>query len=104
MISRSFIIAIAGLVMAACAPAGEDTVVLYNGGPHHTGVYDTKPLRELTGLKWKHETAGDVTSPPLIDDGVEKFRRMFVTSELNPEDGVAVAQTVDPTQQEPGLH
>lgn len=40
----------------------------------------------------------------LIDDGVEKFKRMFVTSEIRPEDGVAVAQAVDPTQQETGLH
>ena len=34
----------------------------------------------------------------LIDDGVEKFKRMFVTSETKPEDGVVVAQTIDPPQ------
>ena len=48
-------------------------MVLYNGGPLHTGVYVTEPVRELTGLKWKFETAGDVTGPPLVYDGVVYF-------------------------------
>ena len=41
------------LIASAATVAGDPAVILYNGGPQHTGVYDTEPLRELTGLKWK---------------------------------------------------
>jgi HAE1 family hydrophobic/amphiphilic exporter-1 len=40
----------------------------------------------------------------LIDDSVEWFKRLFVTSEIKPEDGVSFAEAIDTPQQESGIH
>jgi len=69
-------LAVALLLIATSGTAAvgaDPEVILYNGGPQHTGVYDTEPLRELRGLKWKFETVGEVTAPPLVHDGVVYF-------------------------------
>ncbi len=42
----------------------------FRGGLHRTGVYDTKGLPELGGLKWKFQTGGPVKSSPAVVDGV----------------------------------
>ena len=62
------------ILLGVCSAHADKTeLFLYNGGPQHTGVYDTKPLTRLTGLKWKFDTAGAVTSPPLVYDGIVYF-------------------------------
>jgi outer membrane protein assembly factor BamB len=58
---------------AGGANAGSGQIVMYNGGPQHTGVYDTKPLRELSGVRWKYPVNKGVTSPPLVHEGVVYF-------------------------------
>lgn len=63
------ILAIAGQVQST----GISNTVIYNGGPHHTGVYDSPPVKTLTGVKWTYETMGDITSPPLLHDNTVYF-------------------------------
>ena len=58
---------------AASVSLADGDVAMYNGGPRHTGVYETEPLRTLEGVKWRVETVGAVTSPPLVLDGVVYF-------------------------------
>jgi hypothetical protein len=50
------------------AVGADPEVILYNGGPQHTGVYDTEPLRQLTGLKWKFEAQAMVCNS-VVHDG-----------------------------------
>ena len=71
---KSFLIATVLLVWAIPAHSSDKPAVLiYSGGPQHTGTYDTKPLDEKGDLKWKFNTVGDVTSPPLVHEGTVYF-------------------------------
>jgi outer membrane protein assembly factor BamB len=47
--------------------------VMYRGGPQRAGVYDTEGVPELTGVKWKFETGGEVWSSPVAAAGVIYF-------------------------------
>ena len=51
---------IVAVTIGTIRSADRDEPIMYNGGPQHTGVYRTEPLRELTGVKWTYETTGDV--------------------------------------------
>ena len=70
---RAAICVLLGSSVSLAVPAGEPHPLHYNGGPRHTGVYDTAPLQGSPELKWKFETAGEVTSPPLVHEGVVYF-------------------------------
>ena len=61
-------------VWAGESPAKKSPrLIMYNGGPLHTGVYETKPLLHLRGLKWKFRAEGAISSPPLVYKDVVYF-------------------------------
>ena len=41
----------------------------FRGGIEHPGIYQTKPLSQLAGVKWKFHTHGLVLSSPALADG-----------------------------------
>lgn len=41
----------------------------FRGGPSHSGVYSSPPLRQLGGVRWKFQTDGPVSSSPTVADG-----------------------------------
>jgi len=53
---------------AARATVGESPT--FRGGLHRTGIYPTKGLRDLSGLKWKLQTGGPVLGSPALAGGV----------------------------------
>src|SRR5262249_47314495 len=46
---------------------------MFRGNPQHTGVYDTKGVRDLGGLKWKFQSQGPIRSSPVIANGILYF-------------------------------
>jgi outer membrane protein assembly factor BamB len=46
--------------------ARADDPVGFRGSPTHPGVYETKPLPKLSGVKWKFHTNGIVISSPVL--------------------------------------
>jgi outer membrane protein assembly factor BamB len=52
-------------VGAGESPAASQ-VVTYNGGPGHTGYFDSQPLYRLKGLKWKYDTGASMVTSPLL--------------------------------------
>jgi outer membrane protein assembly factor BamB len=49
-------------------------VAMYRANLQRTGVYNTKGIHELGGLKWKFKLEGEaIPSPPIIFDGVIYF-------------------------------
>ena len=43
---------------------------MFRGNPQHTGVYGSKAVSELHGVKWKFKTQGRIFSSPAISGGV----------------------------------
>ena len=73
-LSMMYILIIPIFYFGAGGSKDASQTVTYNGGPAHTGYYDSLPLYELRGLKWKYDTgAGLVTSPLLAYDSCLYF-------------------------------
>ena len=47
-----------------------DNVAMFRSNPGRTGVYETKGLHKLQGLKWKLNTGAAIDSSPAVADGV----------------------------------
>lgn len=66
------------LTAAVCAfvfaqPALCADTAMFRGDPQHSGVYQTAPLRQFSGVKWKFHTGGYVVSSPALADGSVYF-------------------------------
>jgi hypothetical protein len=48
-------------------------VAMFRANLHHTGVYHTKGVPQLHGVKWRFKTGGEVESSPAVADGVVYF-------------------------------
>lgn len=65
-------------IWAGESPAKESPqLIMYNGGPLHTGVYKTKPLLQLKGLKWKFQADNKISSEPAVYKGIVYFNTIF---------------------------
>jgi hypothetical protein len=76
--SRNRLMRLAALTAAACGlvfsqPALCAETAMFRGDPQHSGVYQTGPLRQFTGVKWKFKTNGYVVSSPALADGTVYF-------------------------------
>lgn len=58
--------------LAATSP-DENEVAMYRGNPQHTGVFNTKGVAALGGVKWRFKAAGPVRSSPAIAQGIIYF-------------------------------
>ncbi|MBI4720620.1 MAG: PQQ-like beta-propeller repeat protein [Chitinivibrionia bacterium] len=68
-LSTKYIPIIAAFLLGVGACTAVSQIVTYNGGSTHTGYYDSPPLRELRGLKWKYDTGADLVTSPLLAYG-----------------------------------
>ncbi len=57
------------LVCSFTAPAFCADASTFRGNPQHSGVYDTTGVVQLSGVKWKFHTGGEVTSSPAVVGG-----------------------------------
>ena len=48
-------------------------VAMFGGGPEHAGVYETKPVETLHGVKWTFTANTEASGIPLVHDGVVYF-------------------------------
>ena len=65
-LSTKYIPIIAAFLLGVGGCTAVSQIVTYNGGSTHTGYYDSPPLRELRGLKWKYDTGADLVTSPLL--------------------------------------
>jgi outer membrane protein assembly factor BamB len=67
-----------GLFFAATpVTSGTPPALTHGGNPAHTGVYETRPLTELSGVKWRYKTGGAICGAPAIHDGVAGTGRIM---------------------------
>jgi outer membrane protein assembly factor BamB len=60
-------------ILSPAVAAAPNRAVMYRGGPQRTGIYDTKGVAKLSGVKWQFQTGGPVWSSPVVANGVVYF-------------------------------
>jgi outer membrane protein assembly factor BamB len=58
------------LLVLLCFPAQSFADATFRGNPAHTGVYDSRSVKEFHQVKWKFHTEGQVISSPAVSSGV----------------------------------
>ncbi len=63
-------------LLVGCAPSAAAVpaqALMYRGGPQRTGVYATKGVAKLSGVKWQFQAEDAIWSSPVLADGVVYF-------------------------------
>ena len=59
--------------LSACQSGSNAEASMYLGGAQRTGVYETMGLEELSGVKWKFKTEGEIWTSPVAAEGIVYF-------------------------------
>ena len=64
---------LAGVAPLAANASAPERVAMFRGNPQLTGVYDSKPVYALHGVKFTFKTDGPIRGTPAVVDGVAYF-------------------------------